>query len=598
MVLTMEDNNKTAVETLKQTVLIVDDDLPARMLMRASLIKGGFQVIEAQNGIEAVDQFINARPDAILMDVMMPELDGFGACRAIRNCEGGEHIPILMVTGLEDIESINRAYDSGSTDFITKPINWTLLNYRVKYMLRATQAFFDVIDKQKKIQELAFFDHLTGLANRTLFKETLTDAVAASLDNAKLIAVLFLDIDRFKTINDTLGHHIGDLLLKSVAGRISTAIKEADALAQIPQRHIENYISRQGGDEFSVMIPNLHDPEQAGRLASRINDHFSETFHIEGHEIFVSSSIGISIYPLDGYDAEELIKNADLAMYHAKERGKNCFQYYKKDLNIKAHERLEFENDVRKGVAREEFELYFQPQINMADGSIVGAEALTRWFHKERGFVSPAQFIPLIEELGLIEPFTDWVIRSAAAYQRDLIDSNIAGTNIAINISSKQFVQQEIPAKIQKVLQQHDLSGEFLELELTESVLARQNSETMDILHSLKEMGLSISVDDFGTGYSSLVYLKSFPIDIVKIDRFFIQDICTSVQDASIVRAIIAMAKSMDMAVIAEGIETKEQYAILRDMGCDIGQGYLFSRPVPGSDFKALIEDGKPLSPV
>ena len=598
MVFMMEDHRQKYLLPKEHTVLIVDDDLPARMLMRASLVKGGFRVIEAQNGIEAVDQFTNARPDAILMDVMMPELDGFGACRAIRNCDGGEHIPILMVTGLEDIESINLAYDSGATDFITKPINWNLLNYRVKYMLRATQAFFDVIDKQKKIQELAFYDHLTGLANRTLFKETLTDVISASIDSANLVAVLFLDIDRFKTINDTLGHHIGDLLLKSVGSRINAAISDSDLFFPNTHHHIDNYISRQGGDEFSIMLPNLSDPEQAGRLAGRINDSFSKVFKIQDHEIFISSSIGISLYPLDGCDADEVIKNADLAMYHAKDRGKNCFQYYKKDLNIKTYQRLEFENDVRKAIANEEFELYFQPQINMTDGKIIGAEALTRWHHYERGSVSPGEFIPVIEDLGLIEPFTDWVIRSAAHHQSELTALGLKKLTTAINISSKQFVQQEIPKKINNVLLQHNLSGEFLELELTESVLAEQNSETIEILGTLKKMGISISVDDFGTGYSSLVYLKVFPIDIIKIDRFFIKDIITSHQDASIVRAIIAMAKSMDMLVIAEGIETREQFLILREMGCDIGQGYLFSKAVSSHDFNKLVRSGQRLCPL
>ncbi len=594
----MDENKIKPSHTTEHTVLIVDDDLPARMLMRASLQKGGFRVLEAQNGIEAVDQFNNNRPDAILMDVMMPELDGFGACRAIRNCEGGLHIPILMVTGLEDIESINLAYDSGATDFITKPINWTLLNYRVKYMLRATQAFFDVIDKQKKIQELAFYDHLTGLANRTLFKETLSDAISSSLDSAKLVAVLFLDIDRFKAINDTLGHDIGDLLLKSVGSRINAAISDSDLYAQISLHLTENYISRQGGDEFSIMLPNLSDPEQAGRLALRINDSLSEVFKIKGHEIFVSSSIGISIYPLDGCDAEELIKNADLAMYHAKDRGKNCFQYYKKELNIKTYQRLEFENDVRKAIANEEFELYFQPQINMGNGKIIGAEALTRWTHEQRGNVSPGEFIPVIEELGLIEPFTDWVIRSAAHHQQALKELGLALFSTAINISSKQFVQQQIPQKISKVLYDRNIAADFLELELTESVLAEQNSETIEILNELKNMGLSISVDDFGTGYSSLVYLKVFPIDIIKVDRFFIRDIVTNHQDASIVKAIIAMAKSMNMQVIAEGIETKEQYQLLREMGCDLGQGYLFSKAVPHKEFADLIKSEEVLCPL
>ncbi len=593
----MEDVVSTTSHPTEPVILIVDDDLPARMLMRASLQKGGFKVIEAQNGLEAINLFETEKPDAILMDVMMPELDGFGACRAIRSLDGGEHTPILMVTGLDDLESINRSYDSGATDFITKPINWAVLNYRVKYMLRASQAFFDVIDKQKKIQELAFFDHLTGLANRTLFRESLTDTITASLNEAKLVAVLFIDLDRFKTINDTLGHHVGDLVLKNVAERITATIRTS-RIFDNSHRLIENYLSRPGGDEFIIMLPGLLDPEDSGRIAGRINDALATPFHIEGHEIFISSSIGISIYPLDGCDAEELMKHADLAMDHAKDKGRNGFQYFKKSLNIKARERLEFENDIRKAVSAEEFELYFQPQVNMADGSISGCEALTRWQHQTRGAVSPGQFIPIIEELGLVGSFTDWVIKAAGQHQKQWKDQGLNSINIAINVSSKQFVQQGIPEKISQVLQQHDLAPEFLELELTESVLAQQNTETFATLNRLKEMGLSISVDDFGTGYSSLVYLKTFPIDIVKIDRFFIKDICTSKQDASIVKAIVAMARSMKMRVIAEGIETLEQFEILRDMGCDIGQGYLFSKAVPADQFSKMLKSGQSLIPL
>ncbi len=587
-------NDKTVLN--KPLIFVVDDDLASRVLMRASLEKSGFQVAEAEDGLIAVSEFEQLQPDAILLDVMMPKLDGFDTCRAIRKLSGGEHTPILMVTGLEDIDAIHRSFNSGATDFITKPINWAVLNYRVKYMLRASEAFYDVIDKQKQIQELAFFDQLTGLANRTMFMDTLEITLAEATDQESQLAVLFMDLDRFKTVNDTLGHQAGDILLKNVAERISASIRETDPFGRMKKMpYSKRYISRFGGDEFTIMLPHLKDPDDAGLVAKRINEALNESFQINNHEIFISASIGISIFPLDGTTAEVLMQHADLAMYHTKEKGKNSFQFYKKSLNIKAEERLEFENDVHKAVIGEEFILYYQPQVSMTDGTIIGAEALTRWNHASRGMVSPAEFIPAIEELGLIIPFTDWVIRQTGQQQLDWKQENLLPTRIAMNVSSKHFVDQNIPAKITEILQTHSLNAEFLELELTESVLAQQNSETIAVLQKIKDLGLSISVDDFGTGYSSLVYLKTFPIDIVKIDRFFIVDILTSQQDAAIVKAIIAMAHSMEMKVIAEGIEEQEQFDLLKKMGCDYGQGFLFSPAVPPETFAKMIKDNTSL---
>lgn len=589
----MTNDNTSTLNT--PLIQVVDDDRASRIVMGACLEKVGFRVADAENGLIALAEFKKLKPDAVLLDVVMPELDGFDTCLAIRKLPEGEHTPILMVTGLEDMDSINRAFEAGATDFITKPINWAILQYRVKYMLRASNAFHDVIDKQKQIQELAFFDQLTGLANRTMFRETLENAMLKSAEEGSLLGVMFMDLDRFKRINDTLGHDIGDLLLKSVAERIRSSIRETDSFSRFQKNYVKSYISRQGGDEFAMMLPRLQEPEDAGRVGRRINEALAKAFSIKDHELFISVSIGISIFPFDGTDVHTLMKHADLAMYHAKEKGKNSFKFYKKSLNIKARERLKFENYVRRAVAKEEFTLYYQPQVLMCDGTIIGAEALSRWEHKRLGRVSPAKFIPAIEELGLIIPFTDWVIRQAGTHQLAWNRTGMPSTRIAVNISSKHFMEQNIPDKIAKILHTNNLSPNFLELELTESVLAEQNTDTLSILRQLKEMGLSISVDDFGTGYSSLVYLKTFPIDIVKIDRFFIKDILTSHKDASIVKAIIAMAHSMDMKVIAEGIETREQFDLLREMGCDFGQGFLFSPAVPSEDFSQMVFNGATL---
>jgi diguanylate cyclase (GGDEF)-like protein len=581
----------------QQLIFIVDDDPMTRILMRASLEQAGFLVTEAENGLDALDVFAKIQPDAILLDVMMPKLDGFATCQELRKNPAGMHTPILMITGLDDLDSIHKAFDSGATDFITKPINWAVLTYRVKYMLRASKAFHDVKDKQEQIQQLAFFDHLTGLANRTMFTESLETALAATDEEENNLAVLFLDLDRFKMVNDTLGHHIGDLLLQKVAERINVSIRRSDTCGRLKENGSKACVSRLGGDEFTIMLPRLKDPEDASKVARRIVATFTEPFLIAGHEIFISASIGISIAPLDGQDSEELMKHADLAMYHAKEQGKNNFQFYKKDLNIRARERFTFEADVRKAVIAEEFKLWYQPQVDMQNGRIIGAEGLTRWEHPTLGMVPPSDFIPLIEELSLVIPFTDWVIRQAGLQQLEWRGQLLMPIRLAINISSRHFVKQELPERIMHALTSEFLQSNALEVELTESVLATTGGETLEILQQLKKMGLSISIDDFGTGYSSLLYLKNFPIDTLKIDRFFIKDILTSEQDAAIVRAIIAMAKSLGMTVVGEGIETCEQYHMLREMGCHVGQGYLFSPAVPAAEFSRMLRENVSLAP-
>jgi len=334
----------------------------------------------------------------------------------------------------------------------------------------------------------------------------------------------------------------------------------------------------------------LKNPEDASKVAQRINKCLAQSFVIEGHEILISASIGIAIFPLDGTNPEALMKHADLAMYDTKEKGRNSFQFYKKSLNIKARKRLRFENDIRKAVANEEFALWYQPQINMHSGQIVGAESLTRWNHGDLS-ENPTDFIHTIEELGLILPFTDWVIRQVGRQQLEWQNTGMRPIRVAVNISSKHFVEQQLPQKIRRAIDSNNLKPHSFEIEITESVMAEQRRETLEILQHLKKMGMTISVDDFGTGYSSLMYLKNFPINSIKIDRFFVKDITENPQDAAIVHAIVAMAQSLNMTVIAEGIETSKQFKMLRDMGCDVAQGYLFSPAIPAEEFAQLVRD-------
>lgn len=308
--------------------------------MRATLEKAGFRVTESASGEDAIDAFEKLQPEAILLDVLMPGIDGFETCRILRSLPGGEHTPILMTTGLDDVESINKAFDAGATDFVTKPINWALMSHRVRYMLRASEAFLEVKKKQEQIHHLAFFDHLTGLANRSLFKASLEKALLESTTANKQLAILFLDLDRFKTINDTLGHHIGDLLLKNIAERINCCIRETDSATRANQDESISCVSRLGGDEFTILLTDLANPENSEKIARRIIDSISQPFDLEGNRVLITASIGISIFPLDGQDSETLMKNADAAMYQAKKRGRNCLQFFDKELNVTIINRL------------------------------------------------------------------------------------------------------------------------------------------------------------------------------------------------------------------------------------------------------------------
>lgn len=570
-------------------IQVVDDDLAMRMLMRAALVKAGFEVAEAKNGMEAIAIFEQLRPDAMLLDVMMPEMDGYETCSAIRRLPGGDHTPVLMVTGLDDIESIHKAFEVKATDFITKPINWAILIYRVRYMLRANEAFQQVKKNQDQIRHLAYYDHLTGLANRPLFIDSLEKTLASATRHNRKMAILFLDIDRFKRINDTLGHHIGDLLLKKIAERINRCIRETDTATRLGQDESTNCISRLGGDEFTILLSEIAHPEDAAKVAQRILDVIPQPMNLEGQEVFVTTSIGISVFPIDGKNTENLMKNADTAMYHAKEKGRNNFQFYKESLNTSASEKLELENDIRRALKRDEFMLYYQPQLDARSRRIIGVESLIRWQHPTRGFVSPGDFLPIAEESGLIIPLTEWVLSTACSQNKNWQVEGLKPIRVSVNLSGHHFNQLKITEMVERVLQYSQLEPKYLEVEITEGTLIENKDEVKSTLQLLKDLGLTIAIDDFGTGYSSLAYLKTFPIDTLKIDQSFVRDISSDPNDAAITKAIVAMAHSLDLNVIAEGVETNDQLDFLRELGCSNVQGFLFSRPLPADEFAVLL---------
>lgn len=552
-------------------VMIVDDDESTRMIANEFLSQSGFRVVEAGDGLEALNQITNINPDLLLLDVEMPGMNGFDLCRELRASQQFAYLPILMLTGLDNNESIDLAYDAGATDFAAKPVNWTLLCHRLKYMLRSSMA-------EQKIHKLAFYDSLTGLANRTLFKDRLLDAVRNAKANSSLIAVIYFDLDDFKRVNDIFGHAIGDKLLKEIGQRISARVASADLVGSSVFQHMT--VARMGGDEFTLLLDKLDSEETAIKVAESLMGIFAEPFVLNGNTLFSSPSVGISMFPRDGQSGETLMVNADMAMYEAKNIGKNVYRFHNSDRDKEIRRRHALSDRMHTALLKGLFSLNYQPQMDLHSGKIFSAEALLRWHDEELGDISPVEFIPIAEENGLIVPLGEWVMRSACAQAKSWTNDNFAIRNVAINISVLQFMQAGFADMVAAVLQSTRLAPVQLELEITESVLASDISNAADNLRKLKSIGVALSIDDFGTGYSSLNQLKHFPIDRLKIDRSFIGNVTINHEDAAITRAVIAMAKSMKIKVLAEGVESIDHLQFLRDNGCDEIQGYWLSRPL------------------
>jgi len=706
----------TAPKEAPARVLVVDDEEMQRILARTSLEQAGFIVDEAADGAQALDRFSDSVPDLVLLDVRMPNMDGFDACRAIRQTAEGRHLPILMLTGLDDVDSIEKAYRSGATDFAVKPINWLIIGHRLSYMLRANEAaerlrlsearltnaqriahlgywewrpvsnemliseemcqilelpsgtqiinreqflehihvddrdfveeslarlqkeresrsteycltrsgdtkkyvvqqaemlfdhggnevcfqgtVQDVTDRknaEEKIRLLAYYDVLTGLPNRRSFLEQLGMAIERAHRRDEPLALLFLDLDRFKRINDSLGHSAGDELLKEVANRLVKIVRSTDCVGRpfSAETHRDDLVSRFGGDEFVVLLSELNRGTDAANVARRLSEELAKPYELNGQTLLMTASIGIAVYPNDGIVAESLIRNADTAMYCAKDHGGNNFQFYSESMNSSALEQLRLESQLGKALSRNEFLLYYQPQIDIANGAIVGAEALLRWRNQHDELISPASFIPLAEETGLIIPIGEWVLHSACQQAMQWHEDGFPGLRMAVNLSSRQFSKGELSSVVSSALGESRLTPSLLDLELTESILMEDRDEPIRCLRALKSLGLRLSIDDFGTGYSSLSYLTRFPLSSLKIDRSFLAGVPTNPQHVGVTKAIIAMAKSLHLTVTAEGVETEEALEFLRKHGCDEAQGFLFSRPVPAEEFYELLEKNR-----
>jgi diguanylate cyclase (GGDEF)-like protein/PAS domain S-box-containing protein len=462
-------------------------------------------------------------------------------------------------------------YPEALTIIRVKNVEGTVINHLA--------IFSDISERrlaQERIQQLAHYDVLTGLPNRVLFSDRLEQAMIFAQRNHSKISLLFLDIDRFKQINDTLGHGVGDQLLQSVGQRLLECVREQDT------------VSRQGGDEFIVVLADA-DAEGAELVADKIMHNITQPYMIEQHDLRITASIGIAVYPDHAQDCESLIKYADVAMYQAKESGRNCYLRFDPTMNASSYERLQLETALRGALERDELRIFYQAQVNLSDGRVVGCEALVRWQHPSLGMIYPEKFIPLAEETGLIVAINYWVLEQAVKQCRVWRDAGFEFLTMSVNLSALQFRQHNLLQQIRDLLQKYAVPASVLDLELTEGILMQGVERTLATLHELAAMGVIISIDDFGTGYSSLSYLKRFPIQQLKIDQSFVRDVTTDASDATMVRTIILMAHSLRLQVIAEGVETQEQVAFLRQCGCERAQGYHFSRPVSAAEFEKQL---------
>ncbi len=546
-------------------ILLVEDDDRDAASLEALLGEDGrdwFALRRASRLSDALRQFSEETFDVVLLDLNLPDSRGVSTVSQVR--EMALMTPIVVLGDTNDEVLKNQAIENGAQEYLIKGKTGETGDTFVRAMRYA----IEIKNMEERLRHMSRYDSMTNVVNRPFLYDRLQLALARARRYDRILAVLILDLDHFKTINDTLGHTIGDRLLKRVAERLTGCLRANDTVARL------------GGDEFSVLLSELTEPDDVAKVVDKFMSEFRKPSLIDDHELFVSVSIGSSVYPSDGDDAETLLKNADSALQRAKQLGRNNHQFYSPVMNAKASRNLQMGNALRRAVEREEFFLVYQPQVDMESERLVGVEALIRWKHPGWGIVQPIEFIQLAEETGLIFPIGDWVLKSACAQARAWQDAGLPRLRVGVNLSNRQFNQKNLVKTVTRVLEEERLDPGFLELELTESTFMHNEEDALATLGALKEMGVHIAIDDFGTGYSSLRYLKRFPIDILKIDRSFVQDIPGDAEDAAIVEAIIAMAKSLDVCVIAEGVETLEQLTFLRAHGCNLMQGYYFSRPI------------------
>ncbi|MEO8250049.1 MAG: EAL domain-containing protein [Burkholderiales bacterium] len=700
------------VKPVSNRLLVVDDDPLLRSISERTLRHAGFEVTVAGSGEEAISAFESEQFSLVLLDVMMPGIDGYETCTRLRAMPKGVSVPILMLTGLNDSESIDQAYQAGATDFIAKPINWTLLAQRVRYALRAaaatesavrsrqqleraqhiammgsweiaidsermncsaalatifrapgrsaarispaaflqlvhpddrpavqaarqaaaeigtpyqmnfrihrfdgveravfeqaqavldaagrrvaiegiTQDITERVEAERRISQLSQFDAMTGLPNRQFFTELAAPALERAAGLSRSCALLHVDIDRFKSVNDAFGHAGGDRVLKLLAERLQASVRHTDMA--LTSRVTDTCVARVGGNAFTVLLVDVDCDRQAAQVAERLMAALAKPVAVEGRELTVSASVGIAMYPRDAIEPKALARCGEQAVYEAKSAGRAQMRFFDEAMNASASLLLSRESELRRAIAQGQLRLYYQPKVDAGCGQIVGAEALVRWQHPERGLLSPAEFIPLAEESGLILPLTDWVLETTCSDLRKRADRGLCDVPVSVNLASPSFVRDGLNEQLSELLVRHRLDPAALTLEVTESMLMKNADLAVLRLQQLRDQGFRLSLDDFGTGFSSLSYLKLFPVDELKIDRAFVAEACLGGRESAIARSVIALGREFGLRVVAEGVETTEQAAFLLDHGCFHQQGYLFARPMPGSEFDVLLANG------
>ena len=570
-------------------LLIVDDISDNRAILTRRLQTRGFDVVEADNGFKALALIESDSFDVVLLDIMMPGIDGLETLRRIRAQRSSATLPVIMVTARAESSDVVHALEAGANDYITKPVDFAVALARLNAQISRKKAEKLLVEANRRLRAeiadrkesearshyLAYHDSLTGLGNRLLFRDQLEATLTGIEEAPDQVAVLFLDLDGFKGVNDTLGHSIGDTLLKSVASRLRDAVPVPDQIARL------------GGDEFAILQISGPQPAGAIALAEKIIEIISAPNSLEGHDVTVGASVGIAIGRPGSVDAETLLKSADLAMYSAKSGGRGTFRIFDPGMDTIVQARRRLERDMRLGLAQSQFRLYYQPLVNLRTGKVVSFEALMRWQHPERGLVSPLEFIPLAEEIGLIVPLGDWALRQACGEALKWPDD----IGVSVNLSPIQFAKGNLAATVMNALASSGLPASRLDLEITESVLLEKSTQNIEILNQLRQIGVRISMDDFGTGYSSIAYLRSFRFDKIKIDRSFVKDLIDDEGSLAIVRAIAGLGVSFGMTTTAEGVETEEQLNRLNREGCIEVQGKLYSMPVPADEVAALLDE-------
>ena len=683
-------------------ILIADDDSTLRAVGRAFLEQDGYEIEEAANGEEACRLFDHHLPDLVLMDEDMPVVDGFEACLKLRDMPDGATTPVVMITCKEGSSAVDRAFDAGATDFEPKPVNWTVLRHRVRYMLRAKQAtdqlrasesknrallsaipdlmfqitdegiftdlvqggaaepalplddvlgrrvsdvlppevadrwmYFvrrtlatgqmqvfdyelelksetksfeartvvcgtdrtlaivrDVTDRKRAEEELHFYeyhDDLTRLPNRLFVRERLNECISRAQQQNELVAVIFVGLDRFTQINETFGYPLGDRVLKHVGAQLAAGVRAEGSLVKSRSPDETMMLGRFGADEFTILVPVLTDVAGVDPLLDRLLAAIGEPLEIEGREIYLTASAGLSVYPRDGDDADTLLKNADAAMHDAKRTGRNSRRSYAPEINANVSASLSFETELRRALERGEFRPFFQPQITLPTRRICGAEALIRWMHPTRGVLAPAEFLPVVESIGLSVPVGDQLMRSVFGLYADQLQGAGQVAPVALNISDPEFHEPGLVDRIRRAAADHHFDLSRLELEITERVLISDRAAAQRLLGRLRALGIRVAIDDFSTGYSALGSLRGLPVDTLKIDKSFIRDLESDSGSQTLTASIIQMGHRLGMKVVAEGVETVTQLIALEELGCDLAQGFLFSEAASGRDFGALL---------